>query len=337
MHRVGLVGAGTMGRTHARSYISIPGVELVGIYDVRFDAAETLAHDLGLPGSIARRSPEELLSDPDTSVISVCTPTPWHPEYVVASAEAGKHVFCEKPIAGSLAEGRRMVDACDRAGVRLMVGHVLRFFPEYQAARRSLEAGSIGRPGVVRTSRVSGFPRAWSDWYARRDWSGGVVLDMMIHDLDWLCWCLGRPVRVHAVGIGGQGLDHLDYALVTIRFESGAIAHAEGSWAHPGPFLTRLEVAGTEGLLEFQSPSAMPIRLETRGTSEVPSGGPVLESPLAEGPYLLEDKHFFECLSSGQPFLVSPEDAMLAAAVALAANESIVTGLPVEMEGWHNG
>lgn len=119
-----------------------------------------------------------------------------------------------------------MMDVCERQQVKLYVGQVLRFFPEYSQAKQVIERGDIGKAAVVRTSRVSGFPRGWNDWYADVQKSGGVAVYLGIHDFDFLRWCFGEVERVFAKGLSGKELPKKDYALVTV------IAHIEGSWSH---------------------------------------------------------------------------------------------------------
>lgn len=332
MHRIGLVGAGGMGRLHSFNYKALDGVKIERIYDIDVDAAQKLARELDLPPDTVVSSIDEMLSESSVDVVSICTPTPWHADYIIAAARAGKHIFCEKPIARSAEDAVKAVDVCRESGVRLMIGHVLRFFPEYVSAKMSIDKGTIGRPGILRTSRIGAFPRATQDWYSNFDWSGGALLDLVIHDVDWCCWCLGKPVRVYAKGLMFSGYDHMDYSLMTVRFASGAIAHIEGSWAYSGPFTTKFEVAGSSGLIENTSCNAVPLRLQLNAQDAGSGQGvSVPESPLFESPYLLEDRHFFRCLHSGEPFLVSPEDAVLAVEVSLAAIESVRTGRPIEL------
>lgn len=331
MYRVGLIGAGTMGRTHADSYARMPGVELAGIFDIRPEAAKKLIDDLKLKNCKAADSADALFNDQDIDVISICVPTPWHKENVTKAAQAGKHIFCEKPMARTSADAKEMLEVCEKAGVRLMIGHVLRFFPEYTRAKQAVASGAVGSPAMVRTTRAGGFPRAWNDWYNKFEWSGGVTLDLVIHDIDWLCWTFGKPVRVFAKGLIEKNMDAVDYALITIRFESGVIAHVEGSWAYPGSFTTKFEIAGSKGLIDYQSPAAAPIRVTLKQTSQGSGGVAVPESPLAESPYYIEDRHFFESLRQGSEFMVTPQDGLTAVRVACAALESIKTGMPVEL------
>jgi predicted dehydrogenase len=258
----------------------------------------------------------------------VCTPTPLHRPYTEKLASAGAHVFCEKPIAPTIEDAEAMVRAAKNAKVQLFIGHVLRFFQEYAAIKRILDEGKIGRPAVARASRCGAYPRGSNDWFTDYKQSGGALFDMSIHDIDFLNWCLGRPTRVFC----RRHKEHLrDYALAIIRYESGAMAHVEGSWAHPGGFYTAFELAGSDGLCRFDSAEAAPLRVQVRAAEGKAPGVAVPESPVAESPYLLEDRHFVGCIEEGDTPVVTAADAILAARVALAAAQSAETGKAVEL------
>ncbi len=191
-------------------------------------------------------------------IVDVCVPTFLHKSYVMKAADAGKHVICEKPLARSLEDAREMLDYCREKDVRLFVGHVLRFFPEYREAKALVDQGAIGDVAVVRTTRGGGFPMAWNNWYADFQNSGGLVLDMIIHDFDFLRWCFGEVERVYAKSLFGRGHYGMDYALVTLRFASGVIAHVEGTWAHES-FSMKFELAGKSGIIDYDSASDQPL------------------------------------------------------------------------------
>jgi predicted dehydrogenase len=206
-----------------------------------------------------------------------------------------------------------------------MVGHVLRYFPEYRKAKELVDKGKVGRPAVVRCTRGGSFPRASQDWYAKYEMSGGLILDMIIHDFDFLRWCFGPVERVYAKGLLMKKLDHIDYALVTLRFKNGVIAHVEGSWAHPGGFGTKLEIAGDKGLIQFDSIQDAPLNLKVKD-AKTGAGVAVPESPLKESPYTLELKHFVNCVQNNKEPEITGDDALAALEVSLAAIESIKSG-----------
>jgi predicted dehydrogenase len=329
MHRVGIIGCGGMGSRHAESFEATGRAKVAAAADVEDKAAEALARRYQ---ARAYRDGLEMLSREELDLVVVTTPTDLHSPYAIAAAERGKHIFCEKPLARTLEQGREMLEAARRHGVKLMVGHVLRWWGEYVAAKRCLDAGQIGKPAVARTVRGGAFPRPPSDWFADYERSGGVIVDLMIHDFDWLRWCFGEVERVYARALTPRNLDHCDYALVVLRFRRGVIAHAQGSWAYPSGFYTRLEVAGDGGLLECDSRSVSPLEIHRRAPAA--GGGPgviVPSSPVAESPYLLEAREFLDYVEGKQEPRVTGEDAYRALEIALAALESARSGQPVSL------
>ncbi|MDH7480914.1 MAG: Gfo/Idh/MocA family oxidoreductase [Armatimonadota bacterium] len=330
MQRVVLVGAGHMGKVHSAAYAGMNNAELVGIMDIREEAANELAtaHD-----TEAFTDFDEMLASVDADVVDVCVPTPWHKEYVLKAVEAGKHVVTEKPMGRSLKDCHEMIEAAEKAGVTFMPAHVLRFFPEFAAAKMQVDAGAVGNPAVVRTTRGGGFPHGWNEWYANFEWSGGLVLDLIIHDFDWLRWTFGEAERVFAKGLVNRGLEFIDYALVTIRFKSGVIAHVEGTWANPSGFGVKVEIAGDSGLLEFNNKTTAPITIARKHEAKHGGGVAIPESPTTQNPYFLELQHFIDCIENGTKPSITPVDGMKAVEISLAALESIKTGMPVTIGG----
>lgn len=331
MLQVLVIGAGTMGRTHAAAYASMPGVKLAGIADIRTDKAHQLADRYGAQAYASFETAVAGLDADRVDVIDVCLPTPLHKDYVVKAADIGKHVICEKPLARSEADARFMINYCQDKGVRLFAGHVLRFFPEYVKAKSLLDQGSIGKPAVIRAGRGGGYPIGWNDWYSDFGASGGITLDAMIHDFDYLRWCFGEVERVYAKGLHGRHQAQLDYSLVTLRFRSGVIAHVEGTWAHEG-FSMNLEIAGTSGVIDYDSAKDSPLLFKTRSSAASVPGVVVPESPLERSPYYRELEHFMSCIRDGSEPLVSAEDAYEALRIALAALASMASGEPVVIE-----
>lgn len=328
MLRVGIVGVGTMGRTHASAYTKLPNARLVGFTDAIADAARRVASQFGVQ---AFDSYESLLEQVD--MVDICTPTPTHLELVLQAANAGKHILCEKPLGRTLQQCEQMIEAANRAGVTLMPAQVLRFFPEFKQARDLVLAGAVGKPAAIRTRRGGPYPRAANDWYADFEQSGGPILDMVIHDFDWLRWTFGEVERVFAKSLTFKKLDHIDYALITLRLKSGAIAHVEANWADPGGFKVDFEIAGDAGMIAFDSRFAMPLTVAKQDAGGGGGGVAVPESPLAEDPYMLEIKHFVDSVEAGQPPSITAEDGMKAVEIALAAIESARTGKVIRLGG----
>jgi predicted dehydrogenase len=256
---------------------------------------------------------------------------------VLAAAAAGKAIICEKPLARTLTDAQAMVDACEAAGVPLYVAHVVRFFPEFALAKKQLDNGALGRPAVMRTVRAGSFPRPGnsfsSDYYGDFARSGGVIHDVAIHDIDFHRWCFGEVKRVFTRGTTFTEDPRNDHALIVLRFENGAIGHIQASWANPaGVFRTRLEIAGTDGLVEWDSlemPSLVThVRNGTDTGLERSERNPIAPD---EHPYYAELAHFVDCYEQGIPAKVSAHDALMAVKVSLAAIESMRTGKPVDI------
>ena len=329
-YRVALIGAGNMGNWHAAQWKKIPDAELVGVLDPRTDAARAAGP--------AYSDWNTLLAQAKPDVIDVCTPTPQHLEYVERAAAAGKAIFVEKPLARTVPDCEAAAAAIERANVPAMPGHVLRYFPEYAAAKKLIDSGGVGSPATVRTARMAGLPDLGgrANWYADPAQSGGVVLDMILHDFDWLRWTFGPVSRVFAKGLYGQAeyVGRLDYALVTLRFTSGVVGHVTGSWAHPGGFRTTLEVAGDGGLIEHDSARSAPLTASLKPTAGGGGVGvAVPESPTAphDDPYYQELNAFIQALKNGTPPPVTIQDAYEAARIALAALESMTSGKVVSL------
>jgi UDP-N-acetylglucosamine 3-dehydrogenase len=321
MTRVAVIGAGAMGAVQARECAGLSGVTVAWIADQDLARAEAVAVELGARATTDNAT--AIAGDVDAVIVTV--PTPFHRPVTELAAAHGKHVFCEKPIARSIDDAEAMIAACDQAGVRLMIGHVCRFFPEFVKIHDVLQAGSLGRIGLVRASRVNAYPPGEGNWYRDLATSGGMVVDLMIHDFDTLCWYFGDVERVFAHGLSYTPHQATaDYALAVLRFANGVIAHVEGSWAHAN-WRTTMEIVGEHGIVRHSGEEAAPIRVERRG----PANQEMLISrhwAANDSPYQAELRHFFACLADGAPFETAGKDGMRALEIALAVLASVRTG-----------
>lgn len=326
MTRVAIIGAGFLGSIHAASAQELPGVDVRWIVDTDTERARAIAEPLG-----ARHTSDsaEAIGSSDVDAVIAAVPTVHHRSVTEMAAKNGKHVFCEKPIALSLDDAEAMVAACRDAGVGLMVGHVVRFFPDYVRIHELLAENAVGNVGVVRTRRLNRHPRSVRPWYADMAQSGGMIVDLMIHDLDTLRWYFGDVERVMAHALSfTQHQDTVDYALAILRFQNGVVAHVEGSWAH-ATFRTAIEIAGSEGLIHHASDETNPLTVER----SVPDGSAGYLTPTTRtvnSPYYQELRHFFDHLDDAC-FLTDGEEATRSLALALAVRTSVETGLPVHM------
>ena len=328
--RVGIVGTGFMGRTHAAAWSATEAV-ISGFVSLNKAMAEPIARQYQ---TTAFDSFAAMLEEVD--IVDICTPTHLHHGMVLEAAQAGKHIICEKPLARTIKEGQEMIAACKAAGVQLIVAHVVRFFPEYALARKQVHDGQIGNPAVLRLTRGTFQPKKTEDnWFVDFAKSGGMMLDLMIHDLDYARWVAGEVETVYAKKISSEHAGaHVDHGLVILRHRSGAISHVEGSWAYPPPlFRTRFEIAGSNGLLQHDSADTAAIGLHLRGSGDedIPDV-PLPSSPLIEDPYTTEVKTFYRSLLNGEPAPVSGAEGLAALQLALAGIESAESGFPVTID-----
>ncbi|MGB4137774.1 MAG: Gfo/Idh/MocA family oxidoreductase [Microbacterium sp.] len=326
MTRVGIVGSGFIAAEHIPRWRHL-GAEL-HLYGGR--NAGVLAEKTG---ATLHSSLESLLAAVD--VVDVCVPTHAHAEVAVAAAEAGRHVICEKPLAGGIEEARRIERACAEAGVRLFVGHVVRYFPEYEEIGRSVADGEVGDVAVIRLARESSRPqRELPSWLFDETLSGGVIGDLMVHDIDIARWLAGEVVRVHARTASSADDGVADHAFVVLTHASGAISHLTASWAMTaGVFRTRVEVAGSAGMLDYDSERTEPLALRfSEGAGAQSTGLPSLMGSGDDDPFVRQFSDFLAALGSGAPSASTVEDAMAALQVALAAGESARTGAAIDVK-----
>jgi predicted dehydrogenase len=317
--RIGVLGAGFAGAMHAHSALALGGAQVVAVAAATPEEAAPLAKECG--ARVARTAGELCTAD-DIDLVIVATPTHLHAAHTLAAARARKHVLCEKPLARTLADAEAMVRACDEAGVTLAVGHVVRFFPEYRQAKALLDAGALGRPAIATLTRGNFAVGSARDWYLDADKSGGVVLDLMLHDLDTVRWWFGEPSRVYAKRFTGSA--GLEYALATIRYDDRPIVQVEASWAEHAGFRTGFELRGDRGMLVHDSRGAAPIALQSPGG---PAGPAMMATPtLHETPYLIQLRDLLTRIARGDPPLVDGHEGLRSLALGLAVMRSADTG-----------
>lgn len=331
-----IVGYGFMGTTHLSAWKMIPEAEVKAIVGRNIGRAQEVARKHGVK---AYSDLSEALEREEVDVVDVCTPTHTHAEISLKAIREGKHVLVEKPMALSLKDADAMIEAARSKGVKLMVAHVLRFFPDYAKAKELVDQGVIGELVASRAFRGVPFPD-WAEWFKDKDKSGGVTLDLAIHDVDYLMWCFGSKVdRVYAK------VDRLvrreataeDFALITLRFKGGEVALVEASWAVPRklPLTTALDLIGTKGMITLDNQSTIPVKLITSEAVETFSPGTLMwrhaTHPFPIDPYYREIKHFVECILTDKEPVTSGEVSRKSLEVCLAALESAEQNRPVKL------
>jgi predicted dehydrogenase len=320
--RVGLIGTGFMGSVHGAAWRAIGSP----VAAVLVPPGRERPADPALAGAELHTDREAFLDAVD--VVDICTPSDTHGELALAAAAAGRPTLCEKPLSLDVDEALRVVTAFEQAGVLLQVAHVVRFFPEYVAAREAVVRGETGDPAVLRLSRLSFAPDRGSDsWFADERRSGGLFFDLMIHDLDFARWVGGDVTTVYARASRGPR----SHGIAVLTHASGAISHVEASWAEPAPvFRTRLEIAGSRGIVAFDSDETAPIVARLHKGEE--SGTTALaDLSLAANPFETELAHFLDVVAGAEP-VITPLDAVAAVQLAAAAQVSARDGVAVSIE-----
>jgi predicted dehydrogenase len=273
-----------------------------------------------------------ILNDGETQVIVHGLPTIYRLGYLREYVKAGKHILCEKPLARTLDEAKKIVKLVRNYSKTFYVAHVVRFFWDYEQAYRLVKEKSIGRPAIVRVSRCASFPSfGKDDWYADFDKSGGAALDLSVHDFDFLLWTFGRVKRIFASGLTPRENRKSDYMLAVMNFHNGMIGHLEAGWCEPkGNFWTAFEIAGDEGLIEYDSRSVKSLVLLRKNAKD--SDSSIQEIPLVDNPYLRQMRHFLSCVENGKKPLVNVDDAYRSIELAIAALDSINSGKPITLK-----
>jgi myo-inositol 2-dehydrogenase / D-chiro-inositol 1-dehydrogenase len=326
--RVALVGSGRIGRVHANAYATVNRGRLVACADDLPDVGEAFAEEYGLE---VEASLDAILARDDVDAVLIATPNWLHAQMTVAALEAGKHVFCQKPIALTLEDADRVLEASQATDRVLQFGFMLRFTPPLAEIKRLIESGAIGEPIASRTAIFGWEPNA--DWFYDKSTGGGVILDTLIHFADLASWLIGPVERVHAEGgayvlDGSKGHGSPDNATVLMRHANGASTSAYVTWTAGHGNLT-LEIYGTAGhvaidLIEKQVSRLFLSRpFESEGQS-LPSGWSFPDLVWAYS-YGNEQQHFIDRILGrvdGND-AATADEARNALAVVLAAQKAL--------------
>jgi myo-inositol 2-dehydrogenase/D-chiro-inositol 1-dehydrogenase len=324
----GILGAGRIGKIHAKNVMAMPAVRLKMIADPYGDFK-----DWPGPAIATSKKPEDVLSDPEIEAVLICSSTPSHADLTEAAAKAGKHVFCEKPIAVELERVRATLNTVKRSGVKFQVGFNRRFDPTFARVRRAVVDGEVGDVQLVRVTARD--PIAPPIEYVKS--SGGMFADMTIHDFDMVRFLSGSEVEeVHAYGavlvnpaIGTAG--DIDTAVISMRLSNGALALIENSRQAVFGYDQRVEVLGSKGGVEAFNEA--PARTVVRSVAGVRHENPLyffLER--YQRSFVIELEAFFASIREDREPPVGGSDGLMDLLVCLAAQKSLIENRPVRVE-----
>jgi myo-inositol 2-dehydrogenase/D-chiro-inositol 1-dehydrogenase len=329
--RIGVIGVGRIGRMHAELLARrVPGAAVAAVYDAHAESARSVGAELQVPvaGSV-----DEILASPDVDAVAICTSTPTHADLIVEAAAAGKAIFCEKPVSLNLQEVDRALLAVEEAGVPFQIGFNRRFDPAHASVRAAVAAGDLGEPQLVRISSRDPAPPPIS--YIRD--SGGIFLDMTIHDFDMARYVTGSEV-VEVFARGAVGVDpaigeagDIDTAMVVLVHEDGCLTSIDNSRQAAYGYDQRVEVFGSHGMAASENPLAHSGVVRTAdGTRESVLPYFYLERYTAS--YVHEWEAFVAALATGDPPPVTTTDARAPLVLGLAAGRSLREGRPVRVD-----
>lgn len=338
---IGIVGLGFMAATHIKAYNQIRSARIATICNPSGRNLDGNLTKVG--GNIGSKDPvvldmsrvkatqcfDDLLADPTIQLIDVCSPTVCHPEHVIKALQAGKHVIVEKPLARDSASARKIVEAAARAKTFCMPAMCLRFWPEWAWLKEAVQKKTYGEVLSARFRRVAEPPTWGKKHFPVGAQSGGALLDLHIHDVDFIQHLFGRPHSVYSMGYT-KYTGAIDHVVSQYRVNSGAIVEAEGSWAMaPGfgfsmSYTVNFEKATAD--YDIARPAKEVLKVSRAGKSKF------IQCKGADG-YVGELRHIIGCIQSGKrPSTVTMEDGLLDVELCEAEEQSIQTGRVVVLD-----
>lgn len=330
---LGVIGLGRMGQVYAyHAARAIDGADLIAVADPRTEVTDDFISKVS--GVTVYSNYEDMLANPNIQGVIVATPTSTHKDIVIAAAMSDKHIFCEKPTALTLPETDAMLDAIEKAGVTFQVGFMRRFDAANAEAKRRINAGEIGKPVTVRS--VGRDPHRTSLEYAKPENSGGLIIDMGIHDFDLVRWFMDDEIeRVYTEWsslVYPELLDvgDVDTAMITLKFEGGGVGNVEVSRTATYGYDIQCNIIGSEGALQVGYLQQTPVLLLNKQgvTHDVVPAFPQRFGPA----YTAQIEHFADCLIHGKTPIIKPEDARAALQVSIAATVSQHKGRIVNVD-----
>jgi predicted dehydrogenase len=332
--RICLIGAGRVAKVHANSLKGhVPGSELVAIVDTNQVVLQETANEFDIKGRFT--SLDDALNGAEFDAVVITTPTFTHKSLGVQAAQAGKHVFVEKPMAMTIEECDAIIQAVEANGVILQLGFMRRFQPEFVMAAERIAAGEIGQPMTIKSlTNGPGLPPAWANDLKT---SNGMLAEVNSHDLDCVRWLMGsNPHRIYVEVANVKGKargvtseNFYDNVLASIKFESGGLGSISGTCPCDYGYDARVEIIGEKGIMQIGELKRQPLTvvIDREHGQVSPSWRRWPER--FEWGYIKEMNHFVECAASGQQPVVGGEDGRWAVAGVLAGTRSFLEERPV--------
>jgi myo-inositol 2-dehydrogenase / D-chiro-inositol 1-dehydrogenase len=328
---IGIIGAGRIGKVHTETIaVSVPDAVVRTIADTNLVEAKKSAARFNVPN--VTDNYKEILNDTEIDAVLICSPTNTHAQYIIEAARAGKHIFCEKPVDLDIATIQNAISVVEQCGVKLMVGFNRRFDSNFKKIKQMVDEGKIGEPHILKiTSRDPAPPPA--EYVAA---SGGMFLDMTIHDFDMARYIVGSEVEEVFVAanvlvdkkIGAAG--DVDTAVVTLKFKNGAIGVIDNSRKAVYGYDQRVEIFGSQGMVKVDNntPDNHVFYCETGVHASRPLN--FFMDRYIEA-YADEIKEFCSAVMNNIPVSVGGRDGLLSVVIGLAAKKSLREGRPVKI------
>ncbi|MBI5054327.1 MAG: inositol 2-dehydrogenase [Chloroflexi bacterium] len=330
--RIGLIGAGRMGTTFAHHLaFTVTDADFAAVADSNVETAKQVAARYGVKNSYGDY--RALLDQKDIEAVVIASPTGTHAEVVKAAAEAGKQIFCEKPLALTLKECDEALAAVEKAKVKLQIGFMRRYDPACVAAKQQIDSGAIGTPVMFKS--MGRDPKRTSLEFAKRENGGGLILDMGVHDYDLARWLMGSEVeRVYSEG--GclvypelKDVGDIDNAVVNLKFANGAVGNVDLSRNAVYGYDVRTEVIGSKGSLFIGNLQQTPLLVMTPN-SIAHDTIPYFMERFVEA-YPAEIRDFVRCVMEDRQPQVTGRDGRAAVAIGVAATKSLDEGKPITL------
>ncbi|MDO5729765.1 MAG: Gfo/Idh/MocA family oxidoreductase [Actinomycetaceae bacterium] len=316
--KIALIGAGRMANAHISGLLPHGDV---GIYALENSDAFCEKHGIKKFNTL-----DEILQWAD--IVDICTPTDTHYEIAKNALNAGVHVICEKPLCRDSVDAKDLITTARNNGVKLFPAHVVRFFPSYVRLKNAVDEGKLGQLATLRFTRSGTFP-SWSRWFEDESRSGGLVMDLMIHDFDQAVWLAGPVREIFASQVERQTVDtKIAAAHCILTHEGGALSHIRGLWgALETQFCTSYHVAGDKGFMSYDSFNDPFVTLN--GTDR--ESAHVVPLSTGDDPYALQIAEFVSAIQENGSPRVTSQDGAHAVELAEAAIKSITTGRPIRI------